>query len=93
MLGGQAPMNPKKLQKAGVALIAASVLAAIFIQAFAGRVVEFHEVHTDFISPNAIATDSVIVFHWRYAIPLAALFAIGLVFCAWPARKPPRTIL
>ena len=86
-------MNLKTRQKAGVALMAASVLAAIFIQAFSGRVLEFHTVHVDYISPNAIATDSVIVFHWRYAVPLAAAFVAGLVSCAWPARKPPRIIV
>jgi len=85
-------MNLKR-QTVGVALMAASALAAIFIQAFTGRVLEFHAVHTDFVPPNTIATDSVIVFHWRYAIPLAAAFAIGLVCSAWPTRKPPRIIL
>jgi hypothetical protein len=85
-------MNKKKRQTAGVALMAASALAAIFVQAFTGRVVEFHTIHTDFVPPNAIATDSVIIFHWRYAIPFAAAFAIGLVCCAWPTRKPPRII-
>jgi len=85
-------MNLKKRQKTGVALMAASTLAAIFIQAFSGRVFEFDTVHVDYISPNAIATDSAIVFHWRYAVPLGAAFAIGLLCCAWPTRKPPRIV-
>ena len=63
----------------GVPLIAASVFAAILIQTFTGRVLDFHTVHVDVISPNAIATDSVIVLHWRYDVPLAAGFVIGLV--------------
>jgi uncharacterized membrane protein len=85
-------MKIKKRQMAGVALMTASALTAIFIQAFTGRVLELHSIHTDFIPPNAIATDSVIVFHWEYTIPLAAAFVIGLVCCAWPTRKPPRII-
>ena len=58
-------MSSKKRQMIGVALMAASVLAAILIQAFTGRVLDFHTVHVDVISPNAIATDSVIVFQRR----------------------------
>jgi hypothetical protein len=76
----------------GLALMAASVLAAILIQAFTGRVLEFHTVHVDVVSANMIATDSVIVFHWRYAVPLAAALAVGLVCCVWPTRKPPRIV-
>jgi hypothetical protein len=72
-------MNIKKRQMIGVPLIAASVFAAILIQAFTGLVLDFHTVHVDVISPNAIATDSVIVLHWRYDVPLAAGFVIGLV--------------
>lgn len=85
-------MNIKKRQLIGVALMTASALAAISIQAFTGRVLEFHSIHTDFVAPNSIDTDSLIVFHWRYDIPLAAFFVIGLVCCAWPTRKPPRFI-
>ena len=85
-------MSTKKRQKIGLALMAASVLAAVITQAFTGRVLDFHTVHVDVISPNAIATDSMIVFHWRYAVPLAAAFAVGLVCCAWPTRKPPQII-
>ena len=85
-------MNIKTRQKIGVTLMAASVVAAILVQAFTGHVLELHAIHTDFVSPNTIATDSVIVFHWRYAVPLAACFVVGLVCWAWPGRKPPRII-
>jgi len=86
-------MNIKRRQMIGLALMAASVLAAILIQAFTGRVLEFHTVHVNVVSPNMIATDNVIVVHWRYGVPLAVAFAIGLVCCAWPTRKPSRIIL
>jgi hypothetical protein len=85
-------MNIKKRKMLGLVLMAVTVLAAIVIQALTGRVLEFDVAHTDFVSPNTIATDSVIVFHWRYAVPLAAAFVIGLVCCVWPTRKPPRII-
>ena len=85
-------MNIRKRQMIGLVLMAVTVLTAIVIQTLTGRVLEFHAVHTDFVAPNAIATDSVIVFHWRYAVPLAVAFAVGLVCSAWPARKPPRII-
>ena len=84
-------MNIKKRQLIGMALMAASVVAAILIQAFTGRVLDYHTVHVDVISPNAIATD-VIVFQLRYVVPLAAVFVVGLVCCVWPTRKPPRII-
>ena len=83
-------MKISKRQTAGVALMVASALAAIFIQTFTGSVLEFHSIHTNLIPPNTIATDSVMVFHWRYAVPLTVVFAVGLVCCAWPTRKPPR---
>jgi len=83
-------MNLKKRQMLGLMLMAATVVAAIVIQALTGRVLELHSIHTDFVSPNTIVTDSVIVFHWRYAVPLAAAFAVGLICSAWPTRKPPR---
>jgi hypothetical protein len=82
----------RKRQTIGVMLIATSVSAAILIQAFTGSVLDFHTIHVDVISPNAIATDSVIIFHWRYVVPLAVDFVVGLVCCAWPTRKPPRII-
>lgn len=85
-------MNIKKRQLIGVALMAASVLAAILIQAFTGHVLEFHITHTGFVPPNTITTDDLMVLYWRYDVPLAAVFAIGLVCSAWPARKPPRII-
>ena len=85
-------MNIRKRQMIGLVLMAATVLAAIVIQSLTGQVLEFHSVHTDFVAPNAIATDSVIVFHWRYAVPLAVGFAVGLICSAWPTRKPPRII-
>lgn len=85
-------MNIKKRQWIGVALMAASVVAAILIQAFTGRVLEFHNVHYEVVSPNAIAAENVIVLHWRYDVPLAVVFVIGLGCCAWPARKPPRMV-
>ena len=85
-------MNFKKRQLVGMALMAASVLAAILIQAFTGRVLEFHTIHTDFIPPSTIASDDLIIFHWRYTVPLGAIFVIGLVCLAWPTRKPPRII-
>jgi hypothetical protein len=85
-------MKIEKRQMVGVALIAASVLVAVFIQACTGHVLEFHIIHTSFVSPTTITTDELIVFHWRYDIPLAAAFIVGLVCCAWPMRKPPRII-
>ena len=91
-------MSIKKRQLIGVALITASVLAAVLLQAFTGRVLEFRTVHVDVVSANAdatedaIATSDLIIFHWRYDIPLAAVFVIGLAFCAWPTRKPSRII-
>jgi hypothetical protein len=83
-------MNIKKRQKIGVALMAASVLAAILIQAFTGHVLQFHVTHTGFVPPNTISTDDFIVVYLRYDIPLAAAFVIGLVCCVWPTRKPPQ---
>jgi hypothetical protein len=62
----------KKRQMIGMALMAASVVAAILIQAFTGLVLEIHTIHTD-----SIVSDGFIIFHWRYAIPLAAVFNIG----------------
>ena len=85
-------MNIKKRQLIGVALMAATVLAVILIQAFTGQVLEFHVTHTGFVPPNTITADDLIVLHWRYDVPLAAVFAIGLVCSAWPARKPPPVI-
>ena len=73
-------------------LMAASVLAAVLIQAFTGHVVEFHVTHTGFVPPNAVTTDELMVLHLRCDIPLAAGFVIGLVCCAWPTRKPPQII-
>jgi hypothetical protein len=85
-------MKIKKRQMAGLALMAASVLAAILIQAFTGRVTEFHIPHHDRPRSNVVVSDILIVLHWRYDVPLAAGFVIGFVCCAWPTRKPPRTI-
>ena len=83
-------MRLKKRRMIGAMLIAASVLAAILIQAFIGRVLLFQSGPAEWVSPNAFVTSEVIDFHWRYDIPLAAGFVIGLACCAWPARKPPR---
>jgi len=86
-------MKLKKRQIVGVALMAASALAAIFIQVFTGRVLDFHTIPTDHASSDAgVIGMDMIVFHSRYVIPLAAMFVIGLVFCAWPTRKPPRVV-
>ena len=85
-------MNIRKRQMIGVALMAASVLVAILIQAFTGRVLEFHTVHEDRLSSGMVVAMGVIIFHWRYAIPLAAAFIVGLLCCAWPTRKPPRIV-
>ena len=76
----------------GMSLMAGSVVAAILIQAFTGRVLEFHTIHTDFVPPSAVAAFDFITFHCRYIVPLGAIFVIGLVCLAWPTRKPPRII-
>ena len=85
-------MNFKKWQRIGVALMAASVLSAILIQAFTGRVLAVHPMQVDKDSSGAIFGVGMTVIHLRYAIPLVAGFAVGLAFWAWPARKPPRII-
>ena len=86
-------MKLKKRQIIGAAFMVASALAAIFIQVFTGRVLDFHTIATDHASSDAgVIGMGMIVFHSRYVIPLAAMFAIGLVFCVWPTRKPPRII-
>ena len=85
-------MNIKKRQRIGVALMAASILAAILIQAFTGRVLEFHPMQSDRDSSGAIYGVGMIVIHSRYAIPLAVGFAIGLACWGWPTRKPPRIV-
>jgi hypothetical protein len=85
-------MNFKKWQRIGVALMAASVLSAILIQAFTGRVLAVHPMQVDKDSSGAIFGVGMTVIHLRYAIPLVAGFAVGLACWAWPARKPPRII-
>jgi len=81
--------EPQKASDAWMMLMAATVVAAIVIQ---HSLPSFGvaSIHTDFVSPNTIATDSVIVFHWRYAVPLAAAFAVGLICSAWPTPQAPR---
>jgi hypothetical protein len=90
-------MNIKTRQTIGVTLIAASILAAIVIQTFAGRVLTFRSSGFRYdVSPHTtvmFATSECIGFHWRYDIPLAAGFVIGFVCCAWPPRKPPRLFI
>jgi hypothetical protein len=79
-------MRLKKRQTIGTTLMVVSVL----IQAFSGRVLSFQSGPTEVVSPNAFETSGVISFNWRYVVPLAAGFFIGLIYCTWPARKPPR---
>lgn len=76
----------------GASLMGASVLAGILIQAFTGRVLTCQFGPAELVSAKPIAVTQVVIldFHWRYVVPLAAGFVIGLVCCAWPARKPPR---
>ena len=70
--------------------MAASALAAIFIQVFTGRVMDF-QFHWISVSPAAIDTSEVIIgFNWKYDIPLAIGFVIGAACCLWPARKAPK---
>jgi len=83
-------MQLKKRRMIGFALMAASILAAILIQAFTGRLLLFQSGSVKWVSPNAFVTSEEIDFHWQYVIPLAAGFFIGLACCVWPARKPPR---
>jgi hypothetical protein len=91
-------MKVKKRPIIGAILMVASVLAAILIQVFTDRVLMFHSGPTEVsANPNlsaqpilSITTSEVIGLHWRYVIPLAAGFVIGLVCCAWPTRKQPR---
>ena len=85
-------MSIKKRQMIGLALMVASVVAAILIQVFSGRVIEFHPIHQDTLSSGVSLSYGLIVFHWRYDVPLVAGFVIGLASCVWPARKPPRII-
>jgi len=86
-------MKIKRRQLIGLALMAASVLAAILIQVFTGHVLTFHTIPTDNASSDAgVMGMGMIVFYCRYDIPLAAGFVIGLVCFAWPTRKPPRIV-
>jgi hypothetical protein len=86
-------MNIKTRKLIGVAFMAASIVAAILIQTLTGHVFESHTTRTDNLSPKVTVSAIEIVYNWRYAVPLAAVFVIGLVCWAWPRRKPPRIIL
>jgi hypothetical protein len=74
----------------GVALMGASILAAVLVQLPSGSVLDTRTVREDKLPSGAVASVIVVDFHLRYGIPLAAGFAVGLGCLAWPPRRPPR---
>jgi len=85
-------MHTTKRQKIGLALMVASVLVAILIQLLGGGLMEVHTLREERLPSGAVASEIALHFDWRYSIPLAVGFAIGLLCYAWPTRKPPRIV-
>lgn len=75
-------------QMVGVGLSGLSLLTGILLQALTGSVVDVRTVHEDRLPNSAVALDIAVVgLHWKTAIPLGAVFAVGLVSLAWPTRR------
>jgi hypothetical protein len=91
-------MDFTRRRKFGLAVIGASIFAAVIIQLLTDQVVQIHTMpgtQPIHVSDNvAVSVVGVIKleFKWPYAIPLAGCGAVGLICLAWPDRKPPRLV-
>ena len=79
-------------QKLGLTLMVTSLLIGFFIQLLGGRLMEAHVVREDKLTTGVIASMIMIDVHWRYGIPLAAGFGLGLTCLLWPSQRPPRIV-
>jgi hypothetical protein len=78
-----------KRQKIGLALMAASVLAAIVVQLLTNKWVKIHLLKESLPS-GGFTVDMVFHFGWRYEIPLLLCFAAGFICLVLSSRKPPQ---
>jgi len=83
-------MHLKSRRKLGLALVAASVLAATLIQFRTGDLVQTQTVSETKVGSGLNQVMVLLTVNWRHGLPLAAFCGIGLMCFLWPERKPPR---
>ena len=85
-------MNIRTRRTLGISLLAVSILAGIVLQLATGELVTDQQksrITSDGFLKHSIVITHVVVLKARYAIPLAAIAAAGLLCLVLPARRPP----
>jgi len=83
-------LSLKNRRKLGLALVAASVLAATIIQFRTGDLVQSQTVSETQPGSKPYQMMVLLTVNWRYGFPLAACGLLGIICFLWPERKPPR---